>query len=58
MEFVKNEIKLAENDPEVELSELTTNVYVDNSRRKTVFMVDFIRGKLYDESIKPAGQRY
>lgn len=58
MEYVKNEVKLAESDPEVDLSELTTNVYIDNSKRITVVMVDFIRGKLYDESIKPPGQRY
>lgn len=58
MELVKNEVKLAESDPEVELSELTTNIYVDNSRRKNFIMIDFIRGKLYEESIKPADQRY
>lgn len=48
MEYVKNEVKLAESDPEVDLSELTTNVYVDNAKRKPSFMVDFLRGKLYE----------
>jgi hypothetical protein len=31
---VKKEIALAEGDPEVAMSELTTNIYVDNDKRK------------------------
>ena len=57
-EFVKQQIKKSEADPEVSLSELTTNVYVDNTKRKYTLISDFIRGKLYEESVKAAGQKY
>lgn len=35
-----------------------TEVYIDNENRKVFFKVDFIRGKLYEESHFPASQKY
>lgn len=40
------------------MSELTTHIYVDNDKRSLILMPDYIRGKLYEESIIPRGQRY
>lgn len=48
---VKKEVELAMADPEVSLSTLTEHVYVDNAKH-------YIRGKLYEESIIPQGQKY
>ena len=57
-EEVKKAIKQAESDPEVSMHDLTKFIYVDNNQRKHYIYVDFIRGKLYEESIKGAGQKY
>ena len=57
-ESVKKEVAQAEADPEVSMSELTTHIYVDNDKRSFILMLDYIRGKLYEESIIPKGQRY
>lgn len=51
IEEVKDAVKKAQADPEVNLSELTSHIYVDNDKH-------FIRGKLYEESIIPRGSKY
>ena len=44
-EAVKKEVAQAEADPEVAMSELTTNIYVDNDKRIFSFIIDLLKIK-------------
>ena len=44
---MEKEIELADKDPEVDMKELTTNIYVDNDARNFCSYLDYIRGRLY-----------
>ena len=52
------EVEKAKRDPEVPMSELLKHVYLNNDARKNYFSLDYIRGKLYEESYFPQGSKY
>lgn len=58
-EYVLKEVEKAKNDPEVPMEELLKHVYLNNdARTKYIYILDFIRGKLYEESHFPQGTRH
>jgi hypothetical protein len=55
---VSKEVEKARSDPEVPMSELLKHVYLNNDARKKCYNLDYIRGKLYEESYFPQGTKY